>query len=111
MGWECPKCGRVYAPSTPQCYSCPPQVVTTSTLGLSTGCRINGETLEEAYRRVIREARANADLNAAANPPVTQVEVRWWGETFRPAGVCVPETSETPSGADADKHQDEPCDR
>lgn len=22
-GWECPKCGRVYSPSTAMCYFCP----------------------------------------------------------------------------------------
>ena len=21
-GWECPKCGRVYSPSTPMCFTC-----------------------------------------------------------------------------------------
>lgn len=23
QGWECPKCGRVYSPSTPMCMYCP----------------------------------------------------------------------------------------
>lgn len=22
QGWECPKCNRVYSPSTPMCFSC-----------------------------------------------------------------------------------------
>jgi len=28
MGWECPKCGRVYAPTIMMCFSCPQPVVT-----------------------------------------------------------------------------------
>jgi hypothetical protein len=23
QGWQCPVCGKVYAPSTPMCWSCP----------------------------------------------------------------------------------------
>lgn len=23
QGWECPKCGHVYSPSTPMCFTCP----------------------------------------------------------------------------------------
>lgn len=22
QGWECPKCGRIYSPTTPECYHC-----------------------------------------------------------------------------------------
>lgn len=29
-GWECPKCGRVYSPSTAMCYYCGNQTITTS---------------------------------------------------------------------------------
>ena len=29
QGWECPKCGGVYSPTTPQCFRCPEQTVTT----------------------------------------------------------------------------------
>lgn len=29
-GWECPKCGRVYSPSTIMCFYCGNQTITTS---------------------------------------------------------------------------------
>jgi uncharacterized OB-fold protein len=28
QGWECPKCGRVYSPSTSMCLTCPQPTVT-----------------------------------------------------------------------------------
>jgi hypothetical protein len=31
QGWQCPLCQRVYSPTTPTCFTCPPKVVTTST--------------------------------------------------------------------------------
>jgi hypothetical protein len=31
QGWECPKCGRVYSPSTMMCLSCPQEVKTNIT--------------------------------------------------------------------------------
>lgn len=37
MGWECPKCGRVYSPTTEMCLHCPKSVTThTSTDTLAT---------------------------------------------------------------------------
>ena len=35
-GWECPKCGRVFSPTTSMCFYCPapPAVYTTNTLSL-----------------------------------------------------------------------------
>lgn len=30
QGWECPKCGRVYAPSVAMCWYCPPIKATAS---------------------------------------------------------------------------------
>ena len=30
QGWECPKCGGVYSPTTPQCFQCPQATVTTT---------------------------------------------------------------------------------
>jgi uncharacterized OB-fold protein len=30
QGWECPKCGRVYSPSTIMCVTCPAQQWTTT---------------------------------------------------------------------------------
>lgn len=29
-GWQCPKCGRIYSPSTPMCWYCDGQTVTNS---------------------------------------------------------------------------------
>ena len=26
QGWECPKCGRVYSPTTPMCSHCPQEI-------------------------------------------------------------------------------------
>jgi uncharacterized OB-fold protein len=26
QGWECPKCGRIYSPTTPMCSHCPQEV-------------------------------------------------------------------------------------
>lgn len=31
QGWECPRCGVVYAPFTPKCWTCPPTVTTGGT--------------------------------------------------------------------------------
>lgn len=31
MGWECPKCGAVYSPTTPQCFHCRPSQTVTRT--------------------------------------------------------------------------------
>ena len=28
QGWQCPCCSRVYSPTTPMCFSCPPKVST-----------------------------------------------------------------------------------
>jgi methionyl-tRNA synthetase len=33
QGWECPKCGRVYSPSTHMCWSCPEKTITSTTTG------------------------------------------------------------------------------
>lgn len=30
QGWECPKCKRVYAPSTPMCWYCPTPITTSN---------------------------------------------------------------------------------
>jgi hypothetical protein len=53
MGWECPKCGKVYAPFVTECGTCGKNVVTITwspprcTCGQSTGtgiCPIHGGT-------------------------------------------------------------------
>ena len=36
QGWECPKCGRVYSPSTSMCFTCPtPPLVSPNTVPIS----------------------------------------------------------------------------
>ena len=38
QGWECPKCGRVYSPTTGMCYTCVNQtesIISTSTDGIN----------------------------------------------------------------------------
>ena len=39
QGWECPKCGRVYSPTTPMCFHCVPvngmTISTTGTGGIN----------------------------------------------------------------------------
>lgn len=31
QGWECPKCGRIYSPTTPMCSHCPQKVKPSAT--------------------------------------------------------------------------------
>ena len=30
QGWECPKCKRIYSPTTSMCFHCPSQTITSS---------------------------------------------------------------------------------
>lgn len=46
QGWECPKCQRVYSPSTIMCISCPQQTVTTA--GTDIPVHITGDTITVA---------------------------------------------------------------
>ena len=36
QGWECPKCKRVYSPTTSMCAHCPQKLVTTTSTGFGT---------------------------------------------------------------------------
>lgn len=36
QGWECPKCKRVYSPTTSMCLHCPQSTVTTTVLSTGT---------------------------------------------------------------------------
>ena len=36
QGWQCPVCKRVYSPTTPMCYYCGNNVVTTTTTNIET---------------------------------------------------------------------------
>ena len=46
QGWECPKCGRVYSPSTPMCIFCGAEEKTFTTT-TSDGSSISIATLNE----------------------------------------------------------------
>ena len=51
-GWECPKCGRVYSPITPQCYYCGEKTTITSTDGSIEGLKVewtNKDVLSNGY--------------------------------------------------------------
>ena len=37
QGWVCPKCGRVYSPTTPMCYYCGGEQTSTVSTGTGTG--------------------------------------------------------------------------
>lgn len=36
QGWECPKCKRVYSPTTMMCFYCPEKTTTSTTTNLTT---------------------------------------------------------------------------
>lgn len=57
-GWRCPGCGRCYAPFIPQCESCNPgNVQTTSSIGVTCGgcgsfpCRGTGTACKSEIAR------------------------------------------------------------
>ena len=39
QGWECPKCKRVYSPTTNMCSNCPTQTITTSSTNTNNKCQ------------------------------------------------------------------------
>ncbi len=53
QGWQCPCCQKVYSPTTPMCFYCPPKVeVATSTAGVEQGrCNQELKMLGKAYPR------------------------------------------------------------
>lgn len=53
QGWECPKCGRVYSPTTPMCFYCVPvKGMTISTTGINIqGVRTPHTVITEDDRR------------------------------------------------------------
>jgi len=38
QGWECPKCKRIYSPTTSMCSFCPQKLVTTTSTGTAILC-------------------------------------------------------------------------
>jgi RNA polymerase subunit RPABC4/transcription elongation factor Spt4 len=43
QGWECPKCNRVYSPTTMMCVACPVQTVTTA--GVDIPVTVTGDSI------------------------------------------------------------------
>ena len=46
QGWECPKCKRVYSPTTTMCAHCPQKLVTTTSTGTGTISTLSVHTFE-----------------------------------------------------------------
>lgn len=42
QGWECPKCGRIYSPTTPMCSHCPQEIKSSD--GINTNDLVNRVT-------------------------------------------------------------------
>ena len=55
-GWECPKCGRVYSPTTPMCMHCPQQV----TSGTTINTPIINATGTYSYHNFVSDNRGTA---------------------------------------------------
>lgn len=66
-GWQCPVCGRVYAPDWPWCVNCGggQNVVTTDTLVTNTGAQESEKSVmwpnEEWYTNIINRALNDFD--------------------------------------------------
>lgn len=51
QGWECPKCSRIYSPTTPMCLHCvPSRVETITTTGAATANSIKERSQSERTR-------------------------------------------------------------
>ena len=49
-GWICPKCGRVYSPSTPSCYYCGGNTEITTTTNITVGGSDYWDIIEKAWK-------------------------------------------------------------
>ena len=47
QGWQCPMCRRVYSPTTPMCFNCPPKTIVTSNTGTTSAPSLNPHTAPE----------------------------------------------------------------
>lgn len=52
QGWICPKCGRVYSPTTPMCLYCKNETSVASNLYDRCNETIDESKLKEAYKQV-----------------------------------------------------------
>jgi hypothetical protein len=59
QGWQCPGCQKIYSPTTPMCYYCPPKV-TTST---GTGKAMNTKMREAIITSMCRTWRHDYSLD------------------------------------------------
>lgn len=64
QGWQCPGCQKIYSPTTPMCYYCPPQV-TTST---GTGKAMNTKMREAIITSMCRTWRHDYGLVKEDDP-------------------------------------------
>ena len=63
QGWICPKCGRVYSPSTPVCFYCggasQPTVTTTGTSVEDLEDKLRKQTTFSDYRSILSGTETN----------------------------------------------------
>lgn len=50
-GWICPKCGRVYSPTTPMCLYCKNEIPVTSNLYYRSSIPVNEEKLKKERKQ------------------------------------------------------------
>ena len=60
QGWECPKCGRVYAPSSPMCWFCPTQTTTTTNIPGMTAGTDNTLTVSSCEFKPLNDGRVGS---------------------------------------------------
>lgn len=67
QGWECPKCGRVYSPTTPMCFHCVPGKV--QTIG-ATGTGDTGLCNSKTTGDIEEERRLSSEVLRTESPGV-----------------------------------------
>jgi hypothetical protein len=67
QGWECPKCKRVYSPTTSMCFYCPNRVTTGTTVGVGGFGVPNGTTAQCLV--YTPDPNSTSDICLACNQP------------------------------------------